>query len=85
MRAPFQVLAIPFRWTGGRLEFCVFHRRRHDTWQFISGGGEDEETPLETVSREVKEESGLSVGEFIQLRSMCYIRSNIFPDEYRSK
>ena len=56
MRAPLQVLALPYRWTDSDLEFCIFLRRRHDTWQFISGGGEDDETPLETVKREVEEE-----------------------------
>ena len=83
MRAPLQVLALPYRWTDSDLEFCIFLRRRHDTWQFISGGGEDDETPLETVKREVEEESGIIVDSFIPLKSMCYIRSAIFPEEYR--
>ena len=26
--------------------YCVFHRADHDQWQFIAGGGEDNETPL---------------------------------------
>ncbi len=84
MRAPFQVLAIPFRKIGRSLEFCVFHRRRHDTWQFISGGGEDAETPLQAVQREVAEESGVATDDFISLRSMCYIRSDIYPEQYRN-
>ena len=45
MRAPFQILAIPFRKTSSReMEFCVFHRSDLDQWQFIAGGGEDDET-----------------------------------------
>jgi len=84
MRAPFQVLALPYRWSDSGLEFCIFHRRRHDTWQFISGGGENDETPLETVKREVEEESGIIAESFTALRSMCYIRSVIFPEEYRN-
>ena len=45
MRAPFQILAIPFRREEGRLLYCVFHRSDYDQWQFIAGGGEDPETP----------------------------------------
>ena len=46
MRAPFQILAIPNRIVDGTPMYCVFHRADHDQWQFIAGGGEDNETPL---------------------------------------
>ena len=46
MRAPFQILAIPYRIVDGTPMYCVFHRADHDQWQFIAGGGEDNETPL---------------------------------------
>ena len=46
MRAPFQILAIPYRIVDGTPMYCVFHRADDDQWQFIAGGGEDNETPL---------------------------------------
>ena len=52
MRAPFQILAIPYRIVDGTPMYCVFHRADHDQWQFIAGGGEDNETPLAAAKRE---------------------------------
>ena len=82
MRAPFQILAIPFRRGTGELLYCVFHRADHDQWQFISGGGEDEETPEEAAVREIQEESGLAVPSLLRLRSVCCIPTDIFPKRY---
>jgi len=82
MRAPFQILAIPFKRADGELKYCVFHRADHDQWQFLSGGGEDEETPEEAAKREIFEESGLSVTDLIPLRSMCFIPTDIFARRY---
>ena len=82
MRAPFQILAIPFRITDGRILACVFHRADIDQWQFISGGGEDNETPAEAAVREISEESGISCAELIPLKSMCHIPANIFRPEH---
>lgn len=58
MRAPFQILAIPYQIIDGSPRYCVFHRADHDQWQFIAGGGEDNETPLEAAKRETVEEGG---------------------------
>ena len=41
MRAPFQILSVPYHFIKGELCFCVFHRADFDVWQFIAGGGED--------------------------------------------
>ena len=79
MRAPFQILAIPFRRSGEDVCYCVFHRSDFDQWQFIAGGGEDAETPEEAARREIFEESGVIVKELLRLRSMCYIPTEIFP------
>ncbi len=59
MRAAFQILAIPYRIIGGAPFYCVFHRADFDQWQFIAGGGEDDETPLEAAKREALEEGGV--------------------------
>jgi dATP pyrophosphohydrolase len=58
-RAPFQVLVLPWRPRAQALEVAVFHRADYDLWQFVSGGGEDTETPLETARREGFEEAGI--------------------------
>ena len=60
-RAPFQVLVLPFRHNeGGNLEYAVFKRRDEEYWQFIAGGGENMEKPIDTAKREASEEAGIS-------------------------
>ena len=50
-RAPFQVLVLPFRETDdGSIEYALFHRKDMDIWQWIAGGGEGEEIPLDASS-----------------------------------
>lgn len=82
MRAPFQVLAIPYKVVDGSILYCVFHRSDLDQWQFIAGGGEDDESPLQAVKREIWEESGISAENITELKSMCYIPTNIFPNRH---
>ena len=60
-RAPFQVLILPFRHgSGSSIEYAVFKRSDAEYWQFIAGGGEGNETPLEAARREALEEAGIS-------------------------
>ena len=82
MRAPFQILAIPYRIIDNHPFYCVFHRADFDQWQFIAGGGEDDETPLQAAMREIYEESGINADNIIELKSMCYIPTDIFPKKY---
>lgn len=82
MRAPFQILAIPYKYARDALMFCVLHRSDFDQWQFIAGGGEDDETPLEAAQREVYEEAGFVATNIIQLKSICSIPTDIFPKKY---
>ena len=60
MRAPYQILAILYKRENDKILYSIFYRNSHPIWQFISGGGEDKETPLETVMREIKEETSLN-------------------------
>ena len=46
MRAPFQILAIPYRVTP-ELQFCVFHCADIDQYQFVAGGGENDDKPVD--------------------------------------
>ena len=82
MRAPFQILAIPYRKIDKQLQYCVLHRADYDQWQFIAGGGEDDESPVQAAKREISEESGVIVDNIIELKSMCFIPTNIFPKFY---
>ena len=82
MRAPFQILAIPYRYGETGIEYCVFHRSDFDQWQFIAGGGEDSETPTEAAKREIWEESGYVAENVVSLKSVCHIPTDIFPYKY---
>lgn len=74
MRAKLQVLLIPFVKNGDGYEYAMFHRTDMDLWQFIAGGGEDNETPLEAVKREAKEEANISGDlRFLRLASVSTI------------
>ena len=73
MRAAFQILAIPYRIIDGTPRYCVFHRADHDQWQFIAGGGENEETPLEAAKRETFDEGGVQASKWIALTSLAYL------------
>ena len=61
MRAPYQTLTILYKKVNNKILYCTFYRNSHPIWQFISGGGENNEIPLETVIREIKEETSLMV------------------------
>ena len=62
MRAPFQILVYLYRVNkADDLEYAVFQRADAGFWQGIAGGGEDDETPLETAMRETEEETGMSL------------------------
>ncbi len=61
-RVTFNALVFPYRSsTDGQLEYAIFKRSEitGGFWQAISGGGEDDETPLETAKRECFEEAGI--------------------------
>jgi len=83
MRAPYQILALPYKYIDGQLKFAVFHRSDLDMWQFISGGGEDGETPMEAAKREVWEEGGIRTDKLVPLKSICYIPAGFFPKRHQ--
>ena len=83
MRLPFQVLAIPYR-KKLSFEFCIFQRaNHHDMWQFISGGGEDNENPTEAAKREIFEETGIKINSIMNLTSVDYIPADVIAECYR--
>lgn len=61
MREPYQVLVILYN-NDKELKVCVFHRKKTNYWQFISGGKESHDRDLiDTVVREIFEETGLNI------------------------
>lgn len=83
MRAPFQILAIPYRIINGQLQYCVFHRADFDQWQFIAGGGENNETPLDAAKREALEEGGVQSDKWVELESLSYLPVIIISEKHR--
>ena len=83
-RAPFQCLIIPFMIENNIPKFAIFKRLDMEIWQFISGGGEDNETPLEAAKRECLEEANIPLStELYKLDSITTIPAEIFSIEYR--
>lgn len=78
MRAPFQILAIPYKYVDSTPVYCVLHRSDYDQWQFVAGGGEGSESPEQAAKREINEEIGAVQRSLISLKSMCYIPVEIF-------
>lgn len=84
MRAPIQVLVIPYKLVDGIPQYCIFKRSTGEYWQFIAGGGEDEETPLESAKREAFEEASLEKTlTYYQLVSTFYVPADCISDKHR--
>ena len=83
MRAPFQILALPYKIVDGVPMYCVFHRADHDQWQFVAGGGEDEETPMDAAKREIFEEIGFRAERMFALKNTAFVPNFCFAKEHR--
>lgn len=83
MRAPFQILSVPYRFIENELYFCVFRRADSDVWQFIAGGGEDDETPFEAAKRETIEEMGIDPINIKQLICIAYVPAEVIAENKR--
>ena len=83
MRAPYQVLVIPYKIVDNLPTYCVFKRSDSNEWQFIAGGGENNETPIEAARREAFEESGLTSKTWIKLESLCFLPITIVSKKHR--
>ena len=75
MRAPYQVLVIPFYSDGSQVLFACLTRSDQGYIQFVAGGGEQGEQPIEAAARELAEETGLmSAGRIKTLTSMAVLQ-----------
>jgi dihydroneopterin triphosphate diphosphatase len=79
-RAAFQVLVIPYRISAaGEPRYLLFKRSDLDVWQWIAGGGEDDEEPEQTARREAFEEANIPEDALlIRLNSMASIPATYF-------
>lgn len=85
MRAPYNVLVLPFLRVGEETRYCIFKRKDLDVWQFLAGGGEGAERPQDAARRESGEEAGLSSArEYKPLESMCHVSVEHFARKVRA-
>ena len=74
MRIPKQVLIIPYRNIGDKIEYCIFKRKDMNVWQWIAGGAEDfDANILESAKRELEEETKIKDVQIQQLELTCKI------------
>ena len=83
MREPYQILSIPYRIVNGIPLFCVFRRSDSNYWQFIAGGVENGETPIEAAKRETFEEIGVEPNIIQQLTCIAYVPAEVIAESRR--
>ena len=83
MREPYQILSIPYRIVDGKPLFCIFRRTDSNYWQFIAGGGENGETPIEAAKRETFEEIGVEPKIIQQLTCIAYVPAEVVAESRR--
>jgi dATP pyrophosphohydrolase len=77
MRQPYNTLIIPFRIIENKIEYLLAKRSDMDIWQAFSGGGEGNETIIETAKRELKEETNLESHCWIKIRRSMFDTKDI--------
>ena len=83
MRAPFQILAIPYKIVENEILFCALKRSDSPYYQFIAGGGENDETPIEAAKRETIEEIGVEPKNIRQLTCIAYVPVEVIAESRR--
>ena len=61
MRAPLQVLVILYKKEKDEILYGIGLRSTRNIWQFVAGGAEDKETPIEAAVRELREETSINI------------------------
>ena len=83
MREPYQILSIPYHIVDDTPLFCIFCRADSSYWQFIAGGGENGETPIEAAKRETFEEIGVEPKNTQQLTCIAYVPAEVIAKNKR--
>ena len=81
-RAKYQVLVIPYVKREDGVLYCIFRRSdMENCWQFVAGGGEEEDgAPLISAKREAFEEAAIPFdARFVQLETTSSISTEHFP------
>ena len=83
MRQPKQVLTFLYRKNkNNEYEYCIFYRNKKEFWQGLSGGVEDNESLIQTVKREILEETGIKANDILELSSISTIPVVNITGEY---
>ncbi|WP_414044396.1 NUDIX hydrolase [Macrococcus sp. EM39E] len=80
MRAPCNVLVLPYIINENEPFFCIFKRQDMQIWQFVAGGGENNETPLEAAQRELYEEIQMNSLKVYKLDATTTVPVEYFKD-----
>ncbi|MEK4758103.1 NUDIX pyrophosphatase [Macrococcoides caseolyticum] len=80
MRSKYNILAVPYNKKNGNISFCILKREDLNIWQFVAGGGEEFEQPLETAKREIKEEIGFYPNYIQKLDTIGSVSVEFFKD-----
>ena len=83
MRKPYQILVIPYRIVDETPLFCILKRNNNNIWQFVAGGGENGETPIEAAKREISEEIGVEPSCIQQLKCIAYVPADVIANSRR--
>ncbi len=82
-RAPFNVLVFVYRRAREGFRYALLRRADAGYWHTVSGGGEDDETPLQAARRETHEEAGLCAGaEFLRLDTITPVPVSAYRDSH---
>ena len=80
-RAKYQVLVIPYMIQDKAIKYAVLQRSDMAIWQFVAGGGEDGEIPMQSAKREAFEEAGiLPDNAYTALETYCSISTECFKE-----
>lgn len=79
-RAKYQVLVLPYQIREEGILYAIFRRQDMGIWQFVSGGGEDEDgSVMVSARREAFEEAGIpEEAKFTRLETQCSISADCF-------
>lgn len=83
MREPYQILSIPYRIVDDTSLFCIFRRADSKYRQFIAGGGENGESPIEAAIRETRKEIGVKPNNIKQLTCISYVPAEVIAESRR--
>jgi dATP pyrophosphohydrolase len=80
VRAPLNVLVYPYLQVGeSKYEYVLLRRADVGWWQGVTGGAEDDETPLQAARRETFEETGIAPdAAFLRLDTVISVRVTYF-------